>query len=409
MNRRRVALAARRVALGHTQETFAERLGVERSTVLRWESGKSAPHPWVRPKIATALSITLDDLAAMLSSDGTGGTAQAGVDMHGGIDSQGDLVHAQIPALRRVLDAHDLVDDGPTRTRRELEPVVAAVVASRLQSRYGDLAMQIPVLLPELIRAFGSVEGAERAAVAGLLAQAYRAADAIADKYGYYDLSARIIGLMEWAARESGDDLLIGTAAYVRAETFFANGDLHTGRRMLEKAAGPLQARGSANAEAVYGALHMRAAVTAARAGLAARARDHLAEAQGSALQVDEGVYFGTAFGPASVRIHRVSLAVELGDTGSALLTAAGWSPPTNLPAERRSHFHVDLGRAHHQAGRPEQSLEALLAARAAAPEHIQSHPQVREIIRHIHQSHPTPTSTLVEFSRWMSRPARMA
>lgn len=398
MYERRMAFAARRAALGFTQETLAERLGMERSAMVRWESGKSAPQPWVRRKIAAALAITLDELAVLLSQP-------AVPTLRRGAVQQSDLVHAGIPALRRVLDAHDLPEDGPTRDIAELEHAVADVVTNRLQSNYGALATLIPALLSELMRAFTTSSGAERVAVARLLVQAYRAADAIADKYGYYDLSARIIGLMEWAAREAEDDLLIATAAYVRAETFFANGDLHTGRRMLERAATRVEHQTSAQAAAVYGALHMRAAVTAARAGLAASARNHLAEASRCAFQVDEDVYFGTAFGPASVRIHQVSLAVELGDAGTALQSAAGWSPPISLPAERRSHFHVDLGRAHHQAGRHDQALGEFIAARRAAPEHIQAHPQVREVIHHMHQSTPA-SGALLDFNRWMTQPA---
>lgn len=60
-------LAQRRETLGYTQHTLAKRLRVQRSTVVRWETGSSAPQPWVRPHLAAALKITpeqLDDLLA---------------------------------------------------------------------------------------------------------------------------------------------------------------------------------------------------------------------------------------------------------------------------------------------------------------------------------------------------------
>ena len=51
--RRRTALIAARVAAGYTQETLAARIGVERSTVYRWEAGLTVPlsiwRPGLRP------------------------------------------------------------------------------------------------------------------------------------------------------------------------------------------------------------------------------------------------------------------------------------------------------------------------------------------------------------------------
>jgi transcriptional regulator with XRE-family HTH domain len=48
-----------RKAAGYTQESLAEHLDVDRTTVARWESGKNEPHPWQRPKIAEAFGLSL--------------------------------------------------------------------------------------------------------------------------------------------------------------------------------------------------------------------------------------------------------------------------------------------------------------------------------------------------------------
>jgi tetratricopeptide (TPR) repeat protein len=60
-------------------------LGVDRSTVGRWERGVQAPLPWQRPDIATALKITLDQLDSLLQ-------AQLAVD-------QGDNAVAVVAAI----------------------------------------------------------------------------------------------------------------------------------------------------------------------------------------------------------------------------------------------------------------------------------------------------------------------
>lgn len=59
---RREPLARRRRSLGLSQEALADKLGVDRKTVARWEAGVSNPHPWQRPSLARALLLTLSEL-----------------------------------------------------------------------------------------------------------------------------------------------------------------------------------------------------------------------------------------------------------------------------------------------------------------------------------------------------------
>ncbi len=67
VNRRRSRLAHRRAAVGLSQERLAEVLGVDRSTVVRWERGDTQPQPWSRPRLARALQISIDELADLLA------------------------------------------------------------------------------------------------------------------------------------------------------------------------------------------------------------------------------------------------------------------------------------------------------------------------------------------------------
>jgi tetratricopeptide (TPR) repeat protein/transcriptional regulator with XRE-family HTH domain len=72
-------LAERRKALGLTQEALADLMGVERSTVVRWERGETTPLLWTRPKLARALRVSADRLGELLTP-----TAPAAVDRAGG-------------------------------------------------------------------------------------------------------------------------------------------------------------------------------------------------------------------------------------------------------------------------------------------------------------------------------------
>ncbi|MGH3901527.1 MAG: helix-turn-helix transcriptional regulator, partial [Pseudonocardiaceae bacterium] len=55
-----------RKAAGYTQESFAEALGVDRSTVVRWEAADHEPSPYLWPKIARLLSVSRDELIELL-------------------------------------------------------------------------------------------------------------------------------------------------------------------------------------------------------------------------------------------------------------------------------------------------------------------------------------------------------
>jgi transcriptional regulator with XRE-family HTH domain len=65
---RRYGLAQRRKAMGFSQEQLAERLGVDRSTIVRWERGDTEPQPWARPKLAEALQVSVDQLVDLLEA-----------------------------------------------------------------------------------------------------------------------------------------------------------------------------------------------------------------------------------------------------------------------------------------------------------------------------------------------------
>jgi tetratricopeptide (TPR) repeat protein/transcriptional regulator with XRE-family HTH domain len=66
MAAKRPRLAQRRKAVGFSQEALAGVLGVERSTVVRWECGETEPLPWLRPKLARALGVSVDQLEELL-------------------------------------------------------------------------------------------------------------------------------------------------------------------------------------------------------------------------------------------------------------------------------------------------------------------------------------------------------
>ncbi|MFC5055378.1 helix-turn-helix domain-containing protein, partial [Saccharothrix xinjiangensis] len=97
MSKRRKAFAARREAMGFTQETLAAAVGVEFSTVGRWECGDLTPQPYRHASIARALGLSLEELNALLLS-----TSPDPVNVVGavGSDAAEDVRRSQLEWLR---------------------------------------------------------------------------------------------------------------------------------------------------------------------------------------------------------------------------------------------------------------------------------------------------------------------
>ncbi|MGH3712178.1 MAG: helix-turn-helix transcriptional regulator [Micromonosporaceae bacterium] len=64
---KRQRLAAQRRKVGYSQEALAAGLGVDRTTVIRWETTDTEPQPWLRPKLARVLGVTTDELHELLA------------------------------------------------------------------------------------------------------------------------------------------------------------------------------------------------------------------------------------------------------------------------------------------------------------------------------------------------------
>ncbi|MER7900390.1 helix-turn-helix transcriptional regulator [Streptomyces sp. NPDC096046] len=368
-----------------TQVELARAAFVSLATVKAIERGARSPS-----------DDTLDSIAAALSVDPsriiTGSTRTDG------------RVHAAIPAISAAISAYDIPTGTAPRPLPELGAAVGQLVQWRLGARYAQIADQAPHLLGDALAVLHQTTGADRIRAAQLLAVTARSADAVAYKFGHQDLSARLVELMRWAAEQTDDRIAQATAAYVRTETFFTARAHAQGLIALEQAidAGPSPL--SRDTTAARGALHMRAAVIAARARDADAASLHLTEAHRLAEAVPEDAYDGTQFGPDTVRAHEVSVAVSLGQEHlqQALDVADEWTPPTDMPAERQSGFWIELARAQVWAGHPGDAFESLKVARFIAPQHTREHPWAREAAATLRRLKRADAESLTSFADWI-------
>ena len=407
-------LRAYRTQAGLAQSQLGRVVHVSGTLIAKMERAERRPQPDVARRLDEALGA--DGELVRLASDALEfDLAERRIETRPRrLDSGLGLISADGPgisALHRLADLYDLPDDGPVRDIAELRLATADLVAERLKSHYRHLLSTLPDLIPELTRALlQQPTEPDQQELARMLVQAWRAADAVAAKLGLHDLSGRLIHIMGWAAAQTGDPFSVAATSYVRAESFVLGREPRAGRIMLERAADAVQSKRPDRPKemlAQYGALHMRAAIAAARAGLTQQAWDHLDEAKSTAAQVAEGIWAGTAFGPESVRIHEVSTAVELHAPQIALATASGWAPPSSLPAERRSHFYVDLARAQFAIGHHDDVLETLRSAQRIAPQNVRVDPDVHSTLTALAGTSPVRAAAVEGFTREVLAPAR--
>ncbi|MGH4008627.1 MAG: helix-turn-helix domain-containing protein [Pseudonocardiaceae bacterium] len=366
-------LATVRKARGLSQQQLAERLHVSRSLVEKIEHGSRTATPALIEAAARVLGCSITDLSGQ---------------PYRGENHADEQAHATVGQIRRAISHHDLPPDLDTAPRPlfQLREDVRRVNRLRHHARLTAVGAMIPGLITELTAATHTTTGDQQAEAFALLVEAYAAANQVAYKLGYEDLSNQLVDRIRWAAGHTGDPLIGNLAdwmyaGYLRTLGFYrpALGVLHNAWRTLDLSTGRMTPRQLS----MYGSLHLQAAMVEARAGHPDDTRTHLTEAADAAglLRVDTD-HFQLAFGPSNTAIYRVATAVELGDGTRAVTEAATIRLPSSVPVERSAHHYLDLSRAWLWHGNREQALRSLLKAERLAPQQTRIHPMARETVR---------------------------
>ncbi|WBB70768.1 helix-turn-helix transcriptional regulator [Micromonospora sp. WMMD812] len=387
---KRYRLVQRRKMLGFSQERLAEALGVERSTVVRWERAENDPQPWHRIRIADALQMPLDQLQEILDDvsvatprgsimgDSTGHTPPA---------TRADLLADLRAFLTRYLPNHTA--GSPSASLPEVRRAVARVHGLYQRASYVPASRHITDVLRVATGLTRSGSGIHRATAFKMLAAAYVAASKIGCKVGDGETALLAADRAATSAQLADDQALAAVAAYqaacalLRFPDRIAEAEAVTDANIDHLA----RLRSSPHPDLIsaQGALLLLAAIIAARRGDTKRAGRHLSQAQTVAndLGSDQNRLW-TGFGPTNVTIHAVSAAVAAGnaeraiDIGSRLDTS-------RLPIAlvgRRAQVHLDLAEAS-ATGSDGSSLAVLhlLEAERVAPEVLGANVQARSLL----------------------------
>lgn len=318
---------------GATQQALAMRAAVSYSLLRKVERGERPASPSFIAAVARALSVHVADITEQPYGvrNASPGSEQAGV-----------------PALRQALVEGDdpELDTGP-RDLDDLRAAVAQIKDHDRRTRHGEAVRALPDVLRHLHRAARDAPSAEQPLVWEVLAAAYGYAVIALYRLGHLDLAHLADERARAAAARGADPLRAAVAEWNHSLILLSDGSYPAGLRGIDRAAALVDAAppGPA-ATAVRGALHLRAAITAARATDTDLADAHLDEAARMVVPGQEHAnHYGTKFGESNVAIHRVAVPIELADGTTAVTRAATTRLPEGTAPSRAGHYRIDLAR----------------------------------------------------------------
>jgi hypothetical protein len=298
---------------------------------------------------------------------------------------------AVIPAVARLLDA--LLSMGGPAVESDVPPSlqhlavrVAAVKGDYQACRYDSARERLVTLLPAVAAARSHLTGDERSQLDVLATDMYHVVASMLLKCGDHAMALVAAERSTRCGLDSADPVAVGASARIMTHALMGNGHSRRAVALAQTAAADLEQAtqlGSMDSVAVYGALLLRGAIAAARAEDRDTAGTMLNEAARAAARLGhDGNDRWTGFGPNNVLQHRVTVALALGDAGTAITFARQVQLDKIALAERKASLCVDMAQAYSQWGRHEQGLSALRTAYRIAPEEIGSRPAVHRIVR---------------------------
>ncbi|WP_422734119.1 hypothetical protein ACN26Y_01715 [Micromonospora sp. WMMD558] len=405
---------ALRHALRMSVIAFAEHLGAARRTVAKWSSqgDKVLPRADMQAALDTVLSRATPEVrerfdalrvagtdGALVGAGGPDTGRDADTDDNGDGDSgsDGDVRRRQLlsgaaigvaaaPNVASLLDA--LVTpahpDGGTLSVPQLSRAVASAKTDYQACRYAHVLDRLVALLPSLDAVRSGVTGEQRSQVEVLAADLYHVVGSVLLKLDDRGMALVAAERSTQAAAMSQDPVAIAASARIMTHALMSNGHDAQAMTLAGNAADSLDrdtGLTSSDAVAVHGALVLRGAIAAARRDDRGTAHAMLDEATRAATRLGyDGNDRWTGFGATNVLLHRVNIALTLGDAGTAIAIARTVPLDKVTLAERRASLYVDVARAYTQWGRYEHGLNALRTAYEVAPEEIRCRPAVQRI-----------------------------
>jgi tetratricopeptide (TPR) repeat protein len=304
-----------------------------------------------------------------------------------------------VEAFAAALAGYPSSNDDPAPVALSIARLDAAVAAAKRNyqdCKYSTVINSLPALLADLRNACAIYDGDAWLQAEALSAEAHHVAASILLKLDHEGLAWLAADRSMQAARRSQDLTTIGSSARIITHALMNDG--HHGA--ATKTAGAYAERIGHDIDehtpdflSVYGALLLRGAVAAGHRTDRHTAATLLDEAQDAGRELGGDYnHRWTAFGPTNVQLHRVNIALQLGDAGAAIEEARRIDLDRIPLTERKAALLFDTSRALTQWGKHDKAYDVLRFAHQLAPEEISAHPAVDRMLRDLMATAPPST-----------------
>lgn len=359
---------------GQRVKRARERAGLTRP-VLGGQVGRSAE--WVKalengrfqmPRLPLLLKLA-DVLGVEDLSELTGDERLSSV-------SYGKAAHTALPAVKAALTSYHF-------TNSDEEPESADALAARVRQAwqmwhgFGDHRTRIAILLPDLLAdcqyAARTLEGTARRRALVALAQTYH----LAQLYLSFQPTPELVMLTGdrsmTAAQDADDPHAIAVAAWYMNHVFRDAGERHEARVDLAmKAADLLDHERGPEDLALWGLLHLAAALSYAKVGRRGDAERYWDRANEAAKRLGDGyAHEWLIFGKGMVDAYAITMNTDLVRSGPAVEVAKRIDLAPMYSATRRSFHLVESARACHLQGEDVAVVHLLKKAYKESPETV--------------------------------------
>jgi transcriptional regulator with XRE-family HTH domain len=365
---------------GLTRPVLAGLAGMSPSWLKGIERGDRLP-PRLPLLVKLAEALAVGDVAVLAGTDMDLGGASVPV------GSFARIPHDAVPAIREAVRDPLLVipaqGDAPDIAALASRTADAWQLWHQSAEHRTDVGRILPRLLTDARIAARTAQGEDKRAASAVLADAYALVQHEIVWASEAELTWTAADRAMQAAQDADQPLALAGAAWTLGMVQRSAGDTDGALRLAADAISLLEPRlenGADELRAMYGALQLHAATTAARAGRDGDAWRHWDTASATAARLGGYFHPWTMFGTANVKLHAVSISADLSRPGEAHSHAEQVDPDEIPSRERRGRLGVEIARAYHQRRDYSAALHWLEQAYATSHDSVQYSPTARQM-----------------------------
>jgi transcriptional regulator with XRE-family HTH domain len=364
---------------GLSRPVLAGLVGMSSSWLKGIERGTRLP-PRLPLLVKLAEALAVGDVAVL-----------AGIDMDLGatsvpVASFARIPHDAVPAIREAIrDPLLVIPAGPVDVAALAARTADAWLLWHQSTQHRtDVGRILPRLVTDARVAARAAEGHDRRAANAVLADVYALVQHEVVWASETELTWTAADRAMTAAQEADTPSALAGAAWTLGMVQRSAGDTDGALTLAREAAELLEPRlGDADDEmrAMYGALQLHAATTAARAGREGDAWRHWDTASATAERLTDRYHHPwTMFGASNVKLHAVSIAADLSRSAEARNRAEDIDPEEIPSRERRGRLGVEIARAYHQRRDYPAMLHWLEQAYQTSADSVRYSPTARQM-----------------------------